>query len=229
MKIHKKPAVNPSTSTELFATKLHVFSWLARLNTSLKSSTSPKQLNLDLIKECHQFMRLDRAGLAWSKQNYPCGYTSYSSLDRLDKLSSRFAGLSKILLSEAKNYGESLRLDTERGRFFIQTMWMNIMHKGAAHTLHRHPGSIISGTVYLALPHGTDAIRFEDPRAGFFMNRPPYREDTEAKGQGLFYTHQPKEGEGVLFESWLSHAVPRVGATKKPRVSVSFNIAWEGS
>ena len=44
--------------------------------------------------------------------------------------------------------------------------WVNIMGQGAAHSLHLHPLSSISGTYYVAVPRGAPGLKFEDPRTG---------------------------------------------------------------
>ena len=38
------------------------------------------------------------------------------------------------------------------------------MEKGAVHTPHIHPHSVVSGTYYVTVRRGCGAIRFEDPR-----------------------------------------------------------------
>ena len=51
--------------------------------------------------------------------------------------------------------------------------WVNIMGEGAAHGLHLHPLSTISGTYYVAAPPGCAGLKFEDPRLERFMAAPP--------------------------------------------------------
>ena len=52
-------------------------------------------LNTRLLRECRQLALDDGAGRAWSRTNYPGGYTSYSSASRMHQMSPTFAQLQK--------------------------------------------------------------------------------------------------------------------------------------
>lgn len=106
----------------------------------------------------------------------------------------------------------------------LTRMWVNVMGPGCSHSMHLHPLSVISGTLYVEVPKGAPAIRFEDPRSSLFMARPPTKVSS-AQTSALHHSHLPKAGEVVLFESWLRHEV-HVNTAKSPRVSVSFNYDW---
>ena len=84
------------------------------------------------------------------------------------------------------------------------------------HSGHIHPHSILSGTLYVEVPKGSGAIRFEDPRLPLMMAAPP-RGDT-------FVTVEPKPGLLLLWESWLRHEV-LPGTGRAERLSISFNFA----
>jgi uncharacterized protein (TIGR02466 family) len=98
---------------------------------------------------------------------------------------------------------------------------VNIMYTGCTHPMHIHPHSFISGTYYLDIPRGASAIRFEDPRYGLFMSRPPLKKSAKEQQQTHFSV-PTSAGDVVLFESWLRHDVPLHGS-KEPRISISFN------
>ena len=72
------------------------------------------------------------------------------------------------------------------------------------------------GRFYVAAPHGSGAIRFEDPRLPLMMAAPT-RPDT-------FVTVEPRPGLLLLWESWLRHEV-LPGSGKGERLSISFNFA----
>lgn len=98
--------------------------------------------------------------------------------------------------------------------------WCIISPKGAYNVPHLHPGAFISGSYYIDAP--TEPIIFYDPR--------PIREFTESisMGRGTIYTAttiamMPKEGELLLFPSWLKHSVPE-NKSEKERVIISFNF-----
>ena len=83
--------------------------------------------------------------------------------------------------------------------------------------------SIISGTLYVAVPKGSGAIRFEDPRLPMMMAAPPRRKDAPEDLQS-FVTVEPRSGLLLMWESWLRHEVLR-GNGKAERLSISFNFA----
>jgi uncharacterized protein (TIGR02466 family) len=179
----------------------------------------------DLKNEIWQTQKADHAGRKWSKKNYRHGYTSYGSWDQMHLLSSTFAKLQKKIDAHVLQYLKKLDYAVQKNTLQMDTFWINIMPENTIHTAHIHPQSVISGTFYVDIPKGSGAIRFEDPRLGFFMNAPTLK--TSAKKQNQrFFSVNPKAGDIVLFESWLKHEVP-MSRGKEPRISVSFNYGWK--
>lgn len=189
-------------SLNLFETKIYT-----------ASISGFKNLNSDLQKEIEVLRYDDQAGVKWSKTNYPNGYTSYASANQMHLMSPTFSELEKKIRPHVFKYIQSLKLNISKKELQMTTCWVNIMQHGCTHPLHIHPKSIVSGTYYLKVPNKASAIRFEDPRYSLFMNRPP---------QTTHFSLQAKEGDLVLFESWLRHDVP-LNLSKEPRVSISFN------
>ena len=164
----------------------------------------------DLKEEIKAIQKADHDGQKWSKQNYPNGCTSYGSsragFDRLHRLSSTFEQLQKKINTHVQKYIKALNYDCDTKQLSMTNFWVNVMPPGAQHTAHIHPNSVISGTFYVDIPKGASAIKFEDPRFGFFMNTPDLKGTTEPQ-QKRFFSLQPKAGDVVLFESWLRHEV----------------------
>jgi len=181
-------------------------------------------LNARLLRECRQLRAEDAAGRRWSRLNYPGGYTSYASAHRMHQLSPTFAQLARGLDRHVARFARALSFDL-RGRALAMTdCWVNIMGAGAAHSLHLHPLSTISGTYYVRVPRGAPGIKFEDPRLERFMAAPPRR--TQApRGDRAWVTLRAAAGQLVLFESWLRHEVAAQPLAAE-RVSVSFNYSW---
>jgi uncharacterized protein (TIGR02466 family) len=182
------------------------------------------RLNADLADECRKLRDFDAAGRRWSVKNYPGGYTSYASMNELHRFSSTFATLEKKLLRHARAYAAALELDL-RGRTVRMTdCWVNIMPPTAAHSLHLHPLSFISGTYYVATPAGCPGLKFEDPRLSKFMAAPP-RLPGAKPAHRTHVTYPAKAGNVILFESWLRHEVPP-NRVDTERISISFNFNW---
>lgn len=182
------------------------------------------RLNADLAAECRRLRDFDAAGRRWSAANYPGGYTSYASMNELHRFSSTFAGLERKLLRHARAYAQALQFDLRGRAIRLTDCWVNIMPPTAAHSLHLHPLSFISGTYYVATPAGCPGLKFEDPRLSKFMAAPPRRADA-APAVRHHVTYPAVAGNVVLFESWLRHEVP-ANRVEAERISISFNFNW---
>jgi len=183
-----------------------------------------RALNARLLRECRQLSADDAAGRRWSARNYPGGYSSYNSAHRMHRLSPTFASLARELDRHVARFARRLQLDLAARALTMTDCWVNVMGRGAAHGLHLHPLSTISGTYYVAVPAGSPGLKFEDPRLERLMASPPrLRGARRANRQWVMLS--ARAGQVVLFESWLRHEVtPNTQAGE--RVSVSFNYSW---
>lgn len=183
-----------------------------------------ERFNAELADECRRLRDYDAHGRRWSLRNYPGGYTSYASMNELHRFSSTFASLEKKLLRHARAYARALEFDLRKKTIALTDCWVNIMPPTAAHSLHLHPLSFISGTYYVTTPKGCPGLKFEDPRLDRFMAAPPRREHAKPANR-THITYPAEAGRIVLFESWLRHEVPanRIDAE---RISISFNFNW---
>lgn len=179
----------------------------------------------DLKLEIQQIQTADSSGQRWSKQNYRHGYTSYGSWDQMHKMSSTFESLRKKIDTHVEAYLKKLEYDVTLKSLQMDSCWINVMQANTIHTAHIHPHAVISGTFYVDVPAKASAIKFEDPRLGFFMNAPIPKNNAKSSNQ-RFFSIQPQAGEVILFESWLKHEVP-MHTGKQPRISVSFNYGWK--
>lgn len=204
---------------------MSVHAWFPTLiyNAPLLRGAS-RRINTELLRECHLIRANDPEGRRWSKKNYPGGYTSYGSLDKLHKLSSTFMELERHLLRHARAFAKSLQWDLRDRELTLTDCWVNIMPHGTAHSLHLHPLSVISGTYYAKTPRGCAGLKFEDPRLSNFMAAPPRRADCTPE-QRNHVTIPAQAGRVTLFESWLRHEVA-ANPVASERVSISFNFAW---
>ena len=164
----------------------------------------------------------DSAGRRWSRDKGYKGYTSYASLDDLPRRDPAFADLARILTKHAAAFAADLAFDLPR-KPRLDSLWVNLLKAGGHHTSHRHPHSILSGTLYVEVPAGSGSIRFEDPRSGLMMAAPTRRADASDELQP-FATVTPRAGLLLLWDSWLRHEV-LPGTAKADRLSISFNFA----
>ncbi|HVU31977.1 MAG TPA: TIGR02466 family protein [Opitutaceae bacterium] len=182
------------------------------------------RLNDELADECRRLREFDAAGRRWSARNYPGGYTSYASMNELHRFSSTFAALERDLVRHVRAFARTLEFDLRGRSIALTDLWVNIMPPTAAHSLHLHPLSFISGTYYVVTPSGCSGLKFEDPRLDRFMAAPPRLPRTSRENQ-LHVTYPAEAGKVILFESWLRHEVA-ANRVEDERISISFNFNW---
>lgn len=202
----------------LFATPVH--------HASLAGGRGWAELAAGLEDAVAGLRAEDAAGRAWCRAHGYGGYTSYASLDDLPRRMSVFDDLRRRLDREVAAFAEACAFDLGAGRLKLDSLWVNVLKPGAAHSGHLHPHSVVSGAVYLRTPPGAGALRLEDPRLPMLMAAPPRRADAPDDLRP-FVEVTPAPGDVVLWESWLRHEVVPNRA-KAERVSVSFNYAWSG-
>jgi uncharacterized protein (TIGR02466 family) len=193
-------------SDVLFVTRLH------------KGRIAPPR---DLEATCLAIAAEDAAGRRWSRDHGYGGYTSYASLNDLTRRASIFAELERAIARQVAGFARELQFEPRK--LVLDSLWINVMNKGAIHAPHIHPHSVISGTYYVTAPLKSGAIRFEDPRLAMMMAAPPRKKTARAENRS-FVDVEPKAGMLLLWESWLRHGV-EPNAARTPRISISFNYA----
>lgn len=164
----------------------------------------------------------DEAGQRWSKEHRYTGYTSYASLNDLPKRDPAFADLAKLLGKHASAFAKDCAFELSR-KPRLDSLWVNLLRGTGHHSAHIHPHSMISGTLYIEVPKGSGAIRFEDPRLPMMMAAPTRLSEAPEELRP-FVTVEPRPGLLLLWESWLRHEV-MPAAAKGDRLSISFNFA----
>ncbi len=102
------------------------------------------------------------------------------------------------------------------------SLWINVNPKGSFNHKHQHPGSHMSGVLWIKASEG--ALVFDNPST--------YTQWAEIHGynkpwSGPHYFFPPKDGNIVIFPSSLYHKV-EVNEGDSDRISASFNIRFNG-
>ena len=182
------------TTRDLFVTRLY------------ESNLAGTGLGEELLEACLTLSEDDTAGQAWCVEHAYKGYTSYASLTDLPARFPVFAALRKHLDTHVAAFARDLAFDLgPKGRLKLDSLWVNILEKGGAHSGHIHPHSVISGTIYISVPKGAGALRLEDPRLPMMMAAPTRPDAPEPLKP--FVTLQPSPETLYLWESWLRHEV----------------------
>lgn len=179
--------------------------------------------NTVLEKTCLGLAAEDKAGRRWARKHGYGGYTSYASLNDLTRRASVFAELEADIARHIARFARDAEFDLSGRRLKLDSLWVNVMEKGAIHGPHIHPHAAVSGTYYVSVPPRAGAIRFEDPRLAMLMAAPAKKKTARLTNRS-FVTVLPKPGMLLLWESWLRHGV-EPNAAKRPRISISFNYA----
>jgi uncharacterized protein (TIGR02466 family) len=195
---------------ELFATRLY------------EATIEDGHLLAALAHSIRSLANDDAAGRRWARNKGYRGYTSYASLNDLPRRDPVFADLARLLVRHAAVFADDCAFDLPR-KPRLDSLWVNLLKSGGHHGGHIHPHSILSGTLYVELPPGSGAIRFEDPRLPLMMAAPTVRPDAPEQLQ-RFVTVAPRPGLLLLWESWLRHEV-MPGSGRGERLSISFNFA----
>ena len=209
----KGPASGAARS--LFATLIY--------EASLADERGFDAFNAELEEGCRSLALEDKAGRAWCKANGYGGYTSYASLNDLPRRMSVFDDLRRRLDRHVAAFADQLAFDLGGRKLKLDSLWVNLLKPGSAHSGHIHPHSVISGTVYVLIPPGAGGLRLEDPRLSAMMAAPLRRADAPEPLKP-FVTLAPAAGTLFLWESWLRHEVPAGGA-RGDRISISFNYS----
>ena len=195
-------------SRNLFATRLY------------EAMIDDEHLLGELAYSIRSLANEDEAGKRWSRDKGYKGYTSYASLNDLPRRNPAFGDLKRALSAHAVRFAKELAWEF---RPKLDSLWVNLLKSGGHHSAHIHPHSILSGTLYVEVPNGSGAIRFEDPRLPMMMAA-PVRGDDAPEDLRPFVAVQPRSGLVLMWESWLRHEV-LTGTAKSDRLSISFNFA----
>ncbi|HVI98896.1 MAG TPA: TIGR02466 family protein [Sphingomonas sp.] len=168
----------------------------------------------ELEEACLDLAEEDAAGQGWSEAHAYRGYTSYASLNDLPQRDPRFGDLVRHLNRHVAAFAKECAFDLGGKRFKLDSLWVNVLEPGGTHSGHIHPHSVVSGTIYVAVPGGSGALKLEDPRLPMLMAAPS-RPDT-------FVYAEPAPGTIFLWESWLRHEV-MPNLADEERISISFN------
>lgn len=194
----------------LFVTKLH------------EAEIADVELLAEVGHSIRSLAQDDEAGRRWSAEHRYGGYTSYASLNDLPRRDPVIGELAKQLTKHAIAFAEECAFELSR-KPRLDSLWVNLLRGSGHHSAHIHPHSFISGTLYVDVPKGAGAIRFEDPRLPLMMAAPIRRPDAPENLQS-FVSIEPRPGLLLLWESWLRHEV-MPGSGHGERLSISFNFA----
>lgn len=103
----------------------------------------------------------------------------------------------------------------------LKNAWFNINRGTNTFNKEHVHGDVFSGVVYLKTPDGSGSIEFVNPAFNELWSGVPYIEPSTFVRE---YSINPKEGDILLFPSYLKHRV-MPNSKDVERISMSFNIS----
>src|SRR3546814_11618824 len=88
----------------------------------------------------------------------------------------RIGDLVRHLNRHVAAFAKDCAFDLGGKRLKLDSLWINVLEPGGTPSWHIHPHSVVSGTIYVAMPPGSGALKLEDPRLPMLM-APPGRHD----------------------------------------------------
>ena len=180
--------------------------------TPIFSFSLPNPNNSKYLEYAKDLMQTDKG------QNRSNVYSWHSSPEKHPLNDKKLEDLSKFICDSAKKVIAQMGYD--KIKLALQESWFIISPKGAYNKQHTHPGGFISGSYYIG--GVSSPIVFYDPRV--------IKNFTEPKGMSNKTAYNvsnismfPKEGDLIIFPSWLEHSVPE-NNSENERVILSFNF-----
>ena len=91
-----------------------------------------------------------------------------------------------------------------------------------------HPFSLVSAVFYLKVPKNSGRLVFENPiQQHDYIMKPGTVKTYNSINSGYWYA-EPKEGDLIMFPSWLRHWV-EPSQSDEDRISIAFNIEVENT
>ena len=105
----------------------------------------------------------------------------------------------------------------------ILNSWINIQTPDSVLDIHSHPGSVISGALYLNVDDASSSLTFYNPNC--FNTFTDFVDITEYTAPSVSF--QPKNGGMLLFPSWLQHSSGQQRNFTHKRIVLSFNTGYK--
>lgn len=189
----------------------------------------PTVLQVSKIDDASELNHRLVAAIHDVRSRWPCAkpetwscnlYTTLAHPQSRELLSSApFSDLEPIIVREATHFGQELGLQVDKYPPRVTDFWVNILDKGHAQDIHRHPNSIISGVYYVQVSEDAGDLILHAPADDELF--PPIERvnPLNAATQQL----KPVTGQMLLFRSWLRHSV-MPNQSEEERISVAFDI-----
>lgn len=102
-------------------------------------------------------------------------------------------------------------------------MFVSRMKAGEGHGVHNHPNSLLSGVFYLNIEDGSSPIVFHNPNE--VKNFVIHKTIQDTMFNKNYFTYNVKNGDVLIWESWIKHEVPSNKKLNGVRETLVFNLS----
>ena len=150
--------------------------------------------------------------------------TTYDNYDTYLYLSQNYSFIVDKIKQLSKDYINKIGWDIPINVLEYQ-LFVSRMENRDAHDLHNHPNSLLSGVAYLNIEKNSSPIVFYNANT---IRSFSFHFDTKEKN--IFNQEaakfQCKNGDILIWESWIPHKVPPNYELKGIRETLVFNVFW---
>jgi uncharacterized protein (TIGR02466 family) len=174
-----------------------------------------KELNFDTLKVAEQCFNIEKNRASDNKSNVG-GYQTQISWDENED----FYNCKNLICETLDDIISTCFINTKS--LTLDNCWININRTGNYNSVHYHPGSFLSGCLYIQTEDDSGDIVFERPDlAGH------YTAGVKEPFFGMDVGYKPTDGLILIFPSWVPHYVT-ASTSNKPRISLAFNVLKSG-
>ena len=175
-----------------------------------------ENINIELLKYIYESYENDKEGV---ERSNVIGWHSKSFKFEKGNVPHNFIKSIHTYVKEVIANGYGWKYVQEK--IGVTEMWAIINKKNSFNTLHNHTNCYLSVVYYVKAPNNCGSIQFYDPNEVKKYRHPEIETRTELSAFG--YSIKPKEGNLLIFPSYLYHDVGK-NLSDKDRIIISFNV-----
>ena len=137
-------------------------------------------------------------------------------------------GIAKFILDECEKYVKNVINPKNQLEIYFLQSWLSYTGKDQAHHPHYHTNSFISGVFYFDVEEDIDSINFYNNSSGWNNRSMIHFDNSPTAWVSKRITVPVKNGDLVIFPSFLDHGVDVKPNTNKVRKSLAFNTWLSG-
>lgn len=177
-------------------------------------------LDIPNVEDLVQFVYTERRRSDGVKKSNAGGWQSEDNYNGDNPITSIIHPHMEKLFADRSLFKESLSVK-------MNSLWINLNEPGNYNHSHNHPGSDLSGVLWLKVPPKSGNIVFESPHSftEHKLLNSYSKEFVSNNNLHDWFFIEPQAGLLILFPSHLNHSVTQ-NKSDQDRISVAFNLSF---